>query len=47
MFAAVVLAAGLCVEAIAPAYTDGHLALQLHSGGAAQVRWRQLYIKEL
>jgi len=31
----------------APKFTDGVIALQLHSGGGVKVRWRDLYIREL
>lgn len=30
-----------------PKFTDGVIALQLHSGGGAKVRWRELYLREL
>ena len=30
-----------------PQFTDGVIALQLHSGGGAKVRWKDLYIREL
>ena len=30
-----------------PKYTDGHIALQLHSGGEGKMRFKDLYIKEI
>jgi len=30
-----------------PQFTDGVIALQLHSGGGAKVRWKDLYLREL
>jgi hypothetical protein len=29
-----------------PKFTDGVIALQLHSGGGAKVRWKDLYVRE-
>jgi hypothetical protein len=31
----------------APQFSDGVIALQLHSGGGVKVRWKDLYIREL
>ncbi len=30
-----------------PKYTDGHVALQLHSGGEGKMRFKDLYIREI